>query len=68
MDLLEGERDADDEITDLSGVISEIAKMKRQQKELKRGQQRMRNARHATARIVLDSEDTTQVYCQFLWS
>jgi hypothetical protein len=49
MGLLEGERDAVDEITDLSGVISEIAKLKREQKhmrvdaaELKRRQKRMR--------------------------
>ena len=47
--FLEGERDADDEITDLRGVVSEIAKLKRLQKrmrvdaaELKRRQKRMR--------------------------
>ena len=47
--LLEGEREPDDEIADLRGVISEVAKLKREQKrmrvdaaELKRRQKRMR--------------------------
>ena len=46
--LLEGEREPDDEITDLAGVVSEIAKLKREQKhmrvdaaEQKRRQKRM---------------------------
>jgi hypothetical protein len=33
--LLEGERDANEEITDLRGVISEIAKLKRGQKRMR---------------------------------
>jgi hypothetical protein len=47
--LLEGERDADGEVTDLRGVISEIAKLKREQRRMrveaakqKRQQKRMR--------------------------
>ena len=32
--LLEGEHDADDKTTDLNGVISEIAKLKRRQKHM----------------------------------
>ena len=48
--LLEGEREPDDEIADLRGVISELAKLKTEQKrmrvdaaELKRRQKRMRS-------------------------
>ena len=48
--LLEAEREPDDEIADLRGVISEVAKLKREQKrmrddaaELKRRQKRMRS-------------------------
>jgi hypothetical protein len=43
--LLEGADDTEDEITDLRGVISEIAKMKREQKRVRIGIAELKEAR-----------------------